>query len=194
VLADSFRFQKPTNAKPETVIGKLMGEPSIKYEEIIRNGKISASDIPNSSPQWVLNLILIIVSIWGLYYVNTKWEEQQLIVSIFLVVLLAFSIYQPIQSKLKLRVTFYEDEKSVDHKIRLIQKQKEISHWELLKSDKNYFLFFENNLIIQSYYITIVIDQKGFYINCYPNKGRVVDFGRAQRWSDQLYEDIKACR
>jgi len=170
-----------------------MGELSNTYEEIIRNGKISSSDIPNSSPEWVTNIFISLVSIWGVYYVNTKWVEQQLIGSILLIALLAFSIYQPIQSKRKLKISFYEDEISLDQKIRLIQKQKEINHWELLKSDKNYYLFFENNLIIQSYYITIVIDQKGFYINCYPNKGRVVDFGRTQRWSDQLYEDIKAC-
>ena len=164
-----------------------------RYEEIIRDGKVPSSDIPNSSPQWVSNIFLSLVSIWGLYYVNTKWEDQQLIASIVLTALLIFSFYSPIQTKRKLKITFYEDHKSLEYKERIIQKQKEINHWELLNSDKNYYLFFENNLIIQSYYITIVFDQKGFYINCYPNKGRVVDFGRSQKWSDQLYEDIKAC-
>ncbi len=170
-----------------------MEEPLNRYSEIIRNGKVQTSDIPNSSPQWVSNIILSLVSIWGLYYVNAKWEDQQLIGSIACIALLVFSIYNPIQSKRKLKITFYEDHKSIDYKIKLIQKQQEINHWELMSSDKNYYLFFENNLIVQSYYITILIDQKGFYINCYPNKGRVLDFGRSQRWSDQLYEDIKAC-
>lgn len=170
-----------------------MGTTLNKYEEIIKNGKVSFSDIPNSSPDWFSNVFLSLVSIWGLYYVNTKWEDHQLIGSIILIVLLAFSIYQPIQSIRKLKITFYEDDKPLDYKERLIQKQKEINHWELLNSEKNYYLFFENNLIIQSYYVTIVIDQKGFYINCYPNKGRVLDFGRSQRWSDELYEKMKAC-
>ena len=164
-----------------------------KYEAIIKNGKVSFSDIPNSSPDWFSSVLLILVSSWGLYYVNTKWEDQQLIGSIILIVLLVFSLYRPFQSIRKLKITFYEDHKSLDYKERLIQKQKEINHWELLSSDKNYYLFLENNLIIQSYYVTIVIDKKGFYINCYPNKGRVLDFGRSQRWSDELYEEMKAC-
>lgn len=170
-----------------------MGTILNKYEEIIKNGKVSSSDIPNSSPDWFSNVLLSLVSIWGLYYVNAKWEDHQLIGSIILIVLLAFSIYQPIQSIHKRKIIFYEDDKPLDYKVRLIQKQKEINHWELLNSEKNYYLFFENNLIIQSYYVTIVIDQKGFYINCYPNKGRVLDFGRSQRWSDELYEEMKAC-
>lgn len=113
-----------------------------KYEEIIKNDKVSSSDIPNSSPDWFSNVLLSLVSIWGLYYVNTKWEDHQLIGSIILIVLIVFSIYRPFQSIRKLKITFYEDHKSLDHKERLIQKQKEINHWELIGSDKNYFLFF----------------------------------------------------
>lgn len=169
-----------------------MGE-SLNFEDIIRKGKIPTSEIPGSSPTWWLYALYFLVSVWGLFYINLKWTEMQLFGTIIMVFLLAFSIYIPIETLRKLRITFYEDSKPLDYKERLIQKQKDINRWELLKSDRNYYLFFENNLIIQSYYITILVDDKGFYLNCFPNKGRVLDFGCAQRWRDQLYEDLVAC-
>ena len=50
---------------------------------------------------------------------------------------------------------------------------------------------FEDNIIFQSYFVTVLIHKEGFYLNCYPYKDRVIDFGKSERWCDDLDDEIK---
>jgi hypothetical protein len=90
-------------------------------------------------------------------------------------------------------VTFYEDNTPINRKILQVQKAADINKWKLKRQEPNYFLYWENNWISQSYYITIVIDDNGFYINSYPFLDRNLDFGASQRNSDSIYDEMKGC-
>ncbi len=168
-----------------------------KYQIIITKGRVSTSDFGYGFMSWGTNLFMMAVGLWGIYYVNTKWEldgNNILFGNMTTIFLTIFSAYLLYQTWRKLKVTFYPDKRTIESKERIIQQLKKENHWRLEKSDKNYYLFYENNIIIQSYYITIVYDEKGFYLNCYPSLDRVFDLGRSQRWADDLFEDIKGCQ
>ncbi|SRR5258706_15070988 len=170
-----------------------------KYQEIISKGKVSASEFGYSFLAWGSNILIILVSIWGFYYVNTKWttddREPNKVIwgNIVMIFLAIFSSYILILTKKKLRLRFYKDKRTIEKKHHVIQHLKNENHWRLKKEDINYYLFFENNILISSYYITIVIDESGFYLNCFPFKSRVLDFGRSNRYCDELYKSIHDC-
>ncbi len=162
---------------------------------IITTGKISFSDVGGTFNVWTSNIFMLAVAAFGLYYVNTKWnndseENNILFGNIALAALAVISLYSMLLAKRKLKVNFYPDKRSSEIKEQVILKQKKVNRWRLKRAEKNYYLFYENNLFLQSYYITIVYDEIGFYLNCFPVLGRVIDFGRSQRWCDELYDDI----
>jgi len=170
-----------------------------KFQSIISKGKISTSDLGYNFVAWGSPIFMFGIGIWGLYYVNTAWEADTesnniLIGNIAFIFLILTCLYLLFLTNKKLKVTFYPDSRSNETKETVIQKLKSIKHWRVEKTEKNYYLIYENNILITSYYITIVFDETGFYLNCYPDLSRVIDFGRSKRWCNELYESIKGCR
>lgn len=169
-----------------------------KYQDVITKGRITTSDFGYNFLAWGSNILFLLISSWGLYYVNTKWandEEPNKIIwgNIIMIFLAIFSLYTLMLIRNKLKVNFCKDKKPIEKKHQIVQHLKKTNHWRLERADSNYYLFFENNILIPSYYITIVLDESGFYLNCFPYMSRVLDFGRSHRRCDELSESIYDC-
>jgi len=152
-----------------------------KYQDIIAKGKISTSDFGYTFLAWGSNILFFLVSSWGLYHVNTKWtydDEPTKVIwgNIIMIFLAVFSLYTLMLIRNKLKIKFYKDKRIIEKKHQIVQHLKKINHWRLEREDTNYYLFFENNILIPSYYITVVFDEEGFYLNCFPYMSRVLDF------------------
>jgi len=93
-----------------------------------------------------------------------------------MIFLAVFSLYTLMLIRNKLKIKFYKDKRIIEKKHQIVQHLKKINHWRLEREDTNYYLFFENNILIPSYYITVVFDEEGFYLNCFPYMSRVLDF------------------
>lgn len=155
-----------------------------KYQNIISDGKIPVSDVASIFGRAV-NLLPLLVGIWGLYYVNTYWdsnsgENDVLFGNITTSFFILFGVYLLWVTKQRLKTTFYPDSRPIDSKLKIIEMQRAINHWQLKKTEKNYYMFYENNLLMPSYYITIVFDEKGFYLNCFPFLNWVLIFSSSQ--------------
>lgn len=168
-----------------------------KYQEIIAKGKITTADLGLTFDTWISYSVLLAMSILAIIVFNTDnkktvdYPNQPLLFNFVFIVLSIFAAWCLFLTGKKLRTRFYKDNRSLEKKKQVIEHLKEVNHWRLKKEDTQYFLFLENNIIITSYYITIVYDETGFYLNCFPWRGRVFDFGKSYRWCDELFDDMK---
>ena len=174
-----------------------------KYEVIIDKGKISTSDISTSFSTWLTPVFLFVMGVFALYQLNYTSQpistnetdfyqnSSHVLYNILFSLIAIFGIYLLFNSGKILKVIFCKDSKPVESKEKVIEKLMSDNKWKLVKKDINYYQFWENNIIAQSYYITIVFDEKGFYINSYPYLNRVIDFGKSKKRSNEISESIK---
>lgn len=149
-----------------------------RFETIIKNGKIS--DITARVYVWALPGFLLFASAWAVYKINfgslsapcaeTDFYQNgtNFIFSIFFFLLMLFNIYLLFRGEKILRIVFCKDFGSNKDKEEIVKKLMLANKWKLKKSDQNYYQFWENNILSQSYYITIVFDRKGFYVKAIP--------------------------
>jgi hypothetical protein len=166
-----------------------------KQKETITKGKVLAADVGYSTMDQVMSAILFGTSLWGVYYVNTNWSDEEesnkiIFGNIATIALALITSSSLLLGWKKLKLKFYKDERTIEQKHEVIRLIKKTHHWRLEKEDVNYYVFFEDNLITTSYFITVVIDEAGFYLNCYPDKNRVLDFGKSTRWCEELAQII----
>ena len=100
-----------------------------KYETIITKGKVSASDFGYSYAAWGSNFFIIAAGLFGLYYVNTKWEPDAgdnniLLANVALGFILFFSFYMLFLTTRKLKIIFYPDRRLNGTKEKIIQQLK----------------------------------------------------------------------
>jgi len=168
-----------------------------RYKTIIEKGRV---DFRSVSTGGILDLIFraIIVGIclyvlYSLYFLKdpNAIEKPIAFYKAVFVILTTLSVYFFIIARKKLKVQLYSDKSNIERKRKAVEKCATDYKWKLKKSELNYYFFWENNLIFQSYYVTIVLDEEGFYINSYPSFDRVFDFGASQKNSDEIYELLK---
>ena len=183
--------------KALAVIGNLMD----RYQKIIETRRVRFYSVSSTWITILTYVVMVGVCIYMLYDLNFSSAQRRedepmqptLFYNIAFIILAIIGSYFLIITPQKLKVRFYENNSSISRKILLIQKTADINKWKLKKKETNYFLYWENNWIFQSYYITIVIDNNGFYINSYPFLDRNLDFGASQRNSDSIYDEMKGC-
>jgi len=171
------------------------------YQNVIEKRRVQFTSVSTSWIGILTYVMMIGASIYVLYDLNfspghdsdDKPIQPTLFYNIAFTILLITCCYFLIITPQKLKVRFYENSTPISRKILLIQKAAEINKWKLKKKETNYFLYWENNWIFRSYYITIVIDDNGFYINSYPFLDRNLDFGASQKKSDSIYNEMKGC-
>jgi hypothetical protein len=166
-------------------------------KRIIREGRISTADFGESFTVFGFTVFMLIICVYGFYYVNTHWTNEEepnnvLWGNIALFLITITLIWSLVAARNKLQIRFYEDDRPLDRKYVVINRLQKSNHWKLKKKEENYYLFFENNLMFQSYYITIIPTEKGFYINSFPSRGRVIDLGDSQKNSDEIFEEIES--
>ncbi len=174
------------------------------FETIIQKGKIS--DLNAHINVWGIPIFLLLISaccVYGLNFTSRPVLPGQseyyqsttdLILTVVCSLMMILSTYQLTRAEKILRLVFYKDVGSNEYKEKVIEKLVFNNKWKLNKSDKNYYRFWENNIFLQSYFITIVFDEKGFYVNSYPYLNRIIDFGLSERRSKEICASIKGIR
>jgi hypothetical protein len=190
--ADVFQISQQRQAL--FVIGNLME----RFQKIIEKGRV---DLLTASSGGIINLcariLMIGFCLYALYALNFSTKPNPLnqpvdFLNVVFIILTILCIYLFFLSLQKLKIKFYKSISSFEKKKSAIETIAAANKWKLEKAEMNYYFFWENNYIL-SYYITIVFDEKGFYINSYPFLDKILDFGSSQKNSDDIYDQIKGC-
>lgn len=172
------------------------------YEEIIKRGSIRMKDVPSNYGIWVLPISFFFVSLYALYASNTEpalldsseteyyQEWSATLFNLFLMVIFAFSIYLLLTAKRFFNLVFVKCTLDDSEKEKIIARLKEDNKWEVQKKEDFHWLFYEHHLVTSSYYITVLYDEKGFYVNSFPFTKKVIDFGSKQKRSEEICESI----
>jgi len=166
-----------------------------RFRKIIEKGKVELTNVGGGIINFITGILVLVACLYALYKLNhsSKPRDDQPVdfFNIVFVLLIILCIYILILCILKLKIKLYKDNNPVEKKKLLIERFAEKNKWKLIKAETNYYLYWENNWIFGSYYVTLVVDDKGFYINSYPFYKTVLDFGASQRNSDEIYEELR---
>ncbi|KAA9034569.1 hypothetical protein FW778_22290 [Ginsengibacter hankyongi] len=175
-----------------------------RFETIIQKGKII--DSTARAYVWGVPIFLLLGSTAAAYEINftsiplgpgeTDFYQNStnFILTIFFLLVVLFSVYLLSRGEKILRITFCKDDRSGEDKEKVIKNLMLANGWKLIESDRNYYKFWENNIFPQSYDITIVFDEKGFYVNSYLFYYKVIDFGTGKKRSEEVCISIKSHR
>ena len=168
------------------------------FRHIIEKGRVNLMTNSGGIITLSTRIIMIAVCLYVLYKMNfsnnENLEDQPIpFLNLLFTISTIVCIYLLILSLQKLKTKFYKDVSSTERKDSAIQKVATRNKWKLKSKEKNYYFFWENNYIFQSYYITIVFDEQGFYVNSYPFLDRIIDFAASQQNSDAIFEQLKGC-
>ena len=163
-------------------------------DTLIQRNRISLDDIDSTFNAWLVPVILFPSCIIGFLTVikkHTLYFDDIILVTLFGIGLL-ISCYLVYLIQKKSKLVFLQTDSPINIKEGIINKTKLTKGWKEKKQVENYFLFYENNYLDQSYYVTIIITKEGFYINYYPFQNRVLDLGLSNDRTEELVEGIKS--
>ncbi len=172
-----------------------------RYEMIIKSGKVL--NISARIHIWGIPIIILLSSLWTVYDINfaskpipideTEYFQSRsnFILTILLSFFAIFSIYLLARGEKILKTVVHNDSRPNRDKEKVIEKLGYLNNWKLSKRDKNIYEFWENNFLFQSYDITIVFDENGFYVNTLPTVTQVLDFGYCRKKSEEICSTIK---
>ncbi|MGA2622618.1 MAG: hypothetical protein ABSF91_02085 [Bacteroidota bacterium] len=143
-----------------------------QYREIIARNEISLSLRDKISLWWLpaffggMGAYIFVTSdprIW--LYRPMDFRYINLTISLLMIFSGGFFGYR---AKISRRLTFVSDTSPEATKRQIISAMQNSFRWVIRREDKNYFLFYERGLwrIANESYITLVYDERGFYINC----------------------------
>jgi hypothetical protein len=171
------------------------------HELIIKSGKVK--NISARIHIWVIPILILLSCLWAVYDINftpkpipieeTEYflSRSNFIFTILFSLFIIFCIYLLARGEKILKTVVLKDSRSNSDKEKIIEKLRYLNNWKLSKKDKNIYEFWENNFYFQSYDITIVFDEKGFYVNTLPTVTQVLDFGYCRKKSEEICSAIK---
>jgi hypothetical protein len=119
---------------------------------------------------------------------------QAIVMNFICISFIAFSIYAVIINRRQLRFSFIDCNKSDKEKENIILSVAKNNKWSLVKKETNYFKFNDTfSWTHWPYDITIIYDNRGFYINSLNRRFKPIDRGEGKEITNNIIDQIKSC-
>lgn len=171
------------------------------FEEAILKNKVPLS-LLDKVMFWINPTAAILTGLFFLYKLYmTNWystfENKDGIVSesfiqVFSILFLIFGIYMVFKNYFLFQLTFVQSNMSLIEKENTINKMKQEYGWSILKKETQYFRFYRpGKWYSRPDYVSILYDEKGFYLNCIDTRWATLDSGNGTRVITDLMEKVR---
>ncbi|TGE18920.1 hypothetical protein [Hymenobacter elongatus] len=193
-IGQQFRAGRTMNSTPAAIPVRCTQPLMVDYKKYILENKVPLLLLDKIffflKP--LLSLIPGLFLLYSICFSNNQNQKDTSLGLTFSIALILFGSYLIYLTRQKFKFTYLESHLPYSEKERIITQISRDFKWSLDRKSSNYYRFHDSgSLFKSSNYVSILFDEKGYYVNVFDAKWRPLDFGSLRRKSQKIIDLIE---